>query len=76
MESRLGAYRSLRFIQSLLNYRIVRLTSPNMNYFIILGAAVCLCAIFVHLIRSTDPEVHRIRCYVSLQYTEPLYANT
>ena len=36
-----------------------------MNYFLILGAALVYCTIFVNLIRSTHYRTHEIRCYVS-----------
>ncbi len=47
-------------------HRIVRLTSPNLNYFILLGALLVYGTIFVYLIRTTNPQIFKIRCYVSV----------
>ncbi|XP_064403199.1 gamma-aminobutyric acid type B receptor subunit 2-like [Halichondria panicea] len=44
--------------------KIVRLTSPNLNYFILLGALLVYGTIFVYLIRTTNPQIFKIRCYV------------
>lgn len=46
-------------------FRIVRLTSPNLNYLIVIGAILTYCTIFVYLIPTTNPDVYKIRCYVS-----------
>lgn len=46
-------------------YRIVRLTSPNLNYFIIAGSYIMYSSIFIRLIPSGDETVNYVRCNVS-----------
>ena len=53
-------------------YRIVRLTSPTMNYFILVGVALIYCTIFVYFIRTTDRQVYKIRCYVCVTILSPM----
>lgn len=46
-------------------YRVVRLTSPNLNYFIIAGCYIMYATTFIRLIRSTDFTANYVRCNVS-----------
>ena len=46
--------------------RVVRLTSPNLNYFIIAGSYIMYATTFIRLIRSTDFTANYVRCNVSL----------
>ena len=45
-------------------HRIVRLTSPNLNYFIIVGCFIMYASIFIRLMPSTDEVVNFVRCNV------------
>lgn len=47
-------------------HRIIRLTSPNLNYFIIAGCFIMYASIFIRLMPSTDKIVNYVRCNVSL----------
>ena len=46
-------------------HRIVRLTSPNLNYFIIVGSYIMYFSIFIRLMPSGDVTVNYVRCNVS-----------
>ena len=52
----------------LMVFRIVRLTSPNLNYFIIAGSYIMYSSIFMRLIPSGDETVNHVRCNVSRLY--------
>ncbi|XP_064390840.1 gamma-aminobutyric acid type B receptor subunit 2-like [Halichondria panicea] len=43
--------------------RVVKITSPNINYFIIAGAYFNYIGIFFRVLPSTDYELNAIRCY-------------
>ena len=45
--------------------RVVRLTSPNLNYFIIAGSYIMYASIFIRLIPSVDQTVNEVICNVS-----------
>ena len=47
-------------------HRIVRLTSPNLNYFIIAGSYIMYISIFIRLMPSGDETVNYVRCNVSI----------
>ena len=49
---------------SLIAFRIVQMTSPNLNYFIIVGSYILYASVFVRLIPSTDKTVNYVRCNV------------
>ena len=45
--------------------RIVRLTSPKLNYFIILGCYLIFISVFLGPIPTIDPRVFEAQCHVS-----------
>ncbi len=45
--------------------RVVKLTSPNINYFVIIGAYIQYTSIFFRVLPSTDPDVNLATCLVS-----------
>ncbi len=45
--------------------RVVKLTSPNLNYFLIAGTYIMYTAVFLRLISSTLYEFNYARCIVS-----------
>ncbi len=47
------------------NQRVIKLTSPNMNYFIILGAYILYMSIFIRVLPSIEESVNFARCIVS-----------
>ena len=50
--------------------RVVRLTSPNLNYFIIMGSYIMYSSIFIRLMLSDDETVNYVRCNVSRSITK------
>ena len=49
--------------------RLIRLTSPNLNYVICCGALMLYISVFFYAIHSTTPEIAIVLCYVSY-YTD------
>ncbi|XP_064390848.1 gamma-aminobutyric acid type B receptor subunit 2-like [Halichondria panicea] len=47
------------------NKKVVKLTSPNINYFVILGAYIQFTTIYFRLLPSTDLIVNEARCIIS-----------
>ena len=47
--------------------RVVRLTSPNLNYLIIVGSIIMYTTIIIRLIPSTDETVNYVICNVRPQ---------
>lgn len=45
--------------------RIVRLTSPNLNYFIIVGALCIYMSVYIRFYVTSNEIYHNIRCNVS-----------
>ena len=52
----------------LFSYRLIRLTSPNLNYLIGVGAVVLYIDIYFFVIPSTDPVAVTVYCNVSSLY--------
>ena len=50
--------------------RLMRLTSPNLNYIIGTGAILLYLAIYVMVIPSTDPTAVAVLCNVSAHLCE------
>ena len=48
--------------------RVIRLTSPNLNYFIIAGSYIMYTSIFIRLMPSTTETVNYFRCNVSCNW--------
>ena len=46
-------------------FRVVRLTSPNLNYLIITGVVLTYLATFAYCLPSTNPSVVLTACCVS-----------
>ena len=44
--------------------RMVKRSSPNLNYFIITGALIMYSSVYFHLVPSTDETVVQARCVV------------
>ena len=44
--------------------RMVKRSSPNLNYFIITGALIMYSSVYFYLIPSTDKAVVQARCVV------------
>ena len=60
----------ISLLLSLLNdYRIVKLTSPNLNYVIIAGAFFSYGSIFLRMLPGTDDSSLIARCDVSIDIT-------
>ena len=47
-------------------YRLVKLSSPNLNYFIIIGAVLMYVSIFFYILPVTDKDVVLASCIVSI----------
>ena len=58
-----------------LKCRIVKLSSPKLNYFIIAGAVFMYCSVYIHLIPSTDEVVNQVRCVVSASFMPTIARN-
>ncbi len=54
------------YVRSSHNYRVVKITSPNINYFIIVGAYCHYISIYVRVLPSTDYTFTFVRCFVSI----------
>ena len=52
--------------------RLIKLTSPNLNYIIGAGAILLYLAIYVLAIPSTDPTAVAVLCNVSAQLCEAM----
>ena len=50
--------------------RLIKLTSPNLNYIIGAGAILLYLAIYVSAVPTTDPTVVKWLCNVSAQLCE------
>ena len=50
-------------------YRVVKLTSPNINYFVIIGAYLLYSSIFFRVLPSTNLAANSARCIVSKSHT-------
>ena len=46
-------------------YRLIRLTSPNLNYLICTGAIILYIDIYFYVIPSTDQKAVTVFCNVS-----------
>ncbi len=51
---------------AVISFRVVKITSPNINYFIIVGAYCHYISIYFRVLPSTDYELNALRCYVSV----------
>ena len=47
------------------NYRVVRLTTPSLNYVIISGALLMYFSVFIGLLPRIEEAVIRMQCIVS-----------
>ena len=45
--------------------RLIRLTSPTLNYFICSGALMLYVSVYFYAIHSTDPDIATVLCHVS-----------
>lgn len=48
-----------------LYYKVVKLSSPKLNYFIIAGAMLMYISIIFYLLSNTDESITLARCIVS-----------
>ena len=55
---------SISFVQP--THRLIRLTSPKLNYIIGAGAVLLYLGIIIMVIPSTDPNIVKVLCNVSL----------
>ena len=46
-------------------YRVIRLSSPNLNYIIIGGAILIYCSGIASALPTTNPEIRLFLCFVS-----------
>ena len=53
---------------SMISCRIVRMTSPNLNYFIAVGALLLYTSVYVGVLHTTDETAVKVHCIVSIQY--------
>ncbi len=60
------------YVRSSHNYRVVKLTSPNINYFIIAGAYCNYISIYSRVLPSTDYTVTFVTCFVSMCAVVPI----
>ena len=44
--------------------RIIRLTSPNLNYFIITGALIMYGSVYIRMARTNNEAFWKINCHV------------
>ena len=51
-------------------YRIVKLTSPNLNYIVIVGAIFMYGSVFSRMLPNTDQASLDVRCYVSVYWMD------
>jgi len=52
-------------IKTIYFFRVVRMTSPKLNYFIVTGSLLMYCSVFIQVLYSTDRTAAHIRCIVS-----------
>ena len=50
--------------------RVVRLTSPNLNYFIIIGATILYGSIYPRMARTSSTNFWIINCHVSANFLD------
>ena len=48
------------------NYRLIRLSSPNLNYLMIIGTLLMYCSGFAFVIPTASPPAVITFCFVSL----------
>ena len=46
-------------------YRIIRLTSPNLNYFIVCGALILYVFVYIRMAQRNDATFWKVNCHVS-----------
>ena len=51
-------------------FRLIKLTSPNLNYIIGAGAILLYVEIYILVARTTDPTVVKWLCNVSFTYVK------
>ena len=49
-----------------LPYRVIKLTSPNLNYFLISGVVMMYSSVYIGLLFTTNETRVHVRCFVSL----------
>ena len=49
-----------------LPYRVIKLTSPNLNYFLISGAVMMYSSVYIGVLYTTDETCAQVHCIVSL----------
>ena len=49
-----------------LPYRVIKLTSPNLNYFLISGVVMMYSSVYIGLLYTTNETSVHVRCIVSL----------
>ena len=50
---------------NLMIYRIIRLTSPNLNYFIVCGALILYGSVYIRMARTNNATFWKVNCHVS-----------
>ena len=50
--------------------RIIRLTTPNLNYFIIAGALILYSCIYIRMARTSSALFWKINCHVRTSIVE------
>ena len=53
----------------MITHRVVQMTSPNLNYFIVGGALLMYISVYIDLTPSTDQDAVYTVCIVSKYYT-------
>ena len=46
-------------------YRIIRLTTPNLNYFIVCGALILYVSVYIRMARTNNATFWKVNCHVS-----------
>lgn len=54
-------------------YRLIRLTSPTLNYFICCGALMLYISVYFYAIHSTESDIATILCNVSQLFVYLFY---
>ena len=55
-------------IKTIYLFRVVRMTSPKLNYLIVTGSLLMYCSVFIQLLYSTDRTTAHVQCIVSTAY--------
>ena len=54
-------------------YRIIRLTSPNLNYFIVCGALILYMSVYIRMARTNNATFWKVNCHVSEDEHDDVY---